>query len=187
MAKAIDALGARALKNYLQPAAPKFSGERLDCETLEGCLFSLGARQSIKTDHDRRSLIWALQRAGQLTRYGSLQKVLVKTEKQEIAGWYIYYANPRGLSEVIQLHAKPEFTHEVLGHLFHHAWHKGAIGLSGRMEPAMMGAFEDKRCLFQCGPHWVLIHSRRPELLHAFNRGNAGFTRLDGEWCLHFR
>jgi hypothetical protein len=55
------------------------------------------------------------------------------------------------------------------------------------MEPGMMQAFSDRNCIFHCGPQWVLVHSRRLELLDAFNTGNAGFTRLDGEWCLHFR
>jgi len=35
------------------------------------------------------------------------------------------------------------------------------------------------------GP-WVLIHSRRPEILPAVERGDAFLSRLDGEWWLSF-
>ena len=118
---------------------------------------------------------------------GRLQKVLLKTDKQEIAGWYLYYLNPSGISEVIQLQAKNHFAQDVLTHLFHNARRQGATVLSGRMEPSLMQAFSDTHCLFHSGPQWVLVHSRRPELIHAFDRGNIGFSRLDGEWCLHFR
>jgi hypothetical protein len=150
-------------------------------------LSEAGKKQSIRPDYDHRSLGWILERAGQMQRHGRLEKVLLKTEKQQIVGWYLYYANPGGVSEVVHLHAQPNFPHDVLDHLFRHAWGQGATALCGRMEPRMMQALADKHCVFHCGPQWVLLHSRRPELLHAFNGGNAGFSRIDGEWCLHFR
>jgi hypothetical protein len=187
VARAVDALVARILKFPCGPSVPRVFGEDLDCETLSACLTDAGRRQSIRPDYDHRSLSWILQRASQMVRYGRLRKVVVKTEKQETAGWYLYYANPGGISEVIQLYAKAHLAHDVLDHLFRHAWGQGVVGLSGRIEPGMMQAFADKHCLFHCGPQWTLIHSRRSELLHAFNGGTAGFSRLDGEWCLHFR
>jgi len=122
-----------------------------------------------------------------MERHGRLQKILVKTQSQEIAGWYLYYASPGGISEVIQLQAKPKFSRDVLDHLFRHAWEHGVTALTGRMETGMMQAFSDKHCIFNCGPQWVLVHSRRSELVDAFNAGNSGFSRLDGEWCLRFQ
>ncbi len=186
-ARTLDGLVLRILKFPFPPSGPRVFGEDLDSETLSACLSEAGRKQSIRPDYDHRSLSWILERAGQMQRHGRLQKVLLKTEKQQIVGWYLYYANPGGVSEVIQLHAKPNFSVDVLVHLFRHAWGQGAIALSGRMEPSMMQAFSDKHCRFHCGPQWVLLHSRRPELLHAFNRGTAGFSRIDGEWCLHFQ
>lgn len=186
-ARTLDGLVSRTLKFPCIPSALGVFGEDLDCETLLACLTESGRNQSIRPHYDHRSLNWLLQRANQMHRSGRLRKVLVKTKKQEIAGWYLYYANPGGISEVIQLQAKPKFCDEVLGHLFRDASSAGAIALSGRMEPGMMQAFSDRYCIFHCGPQWVLVHSRRVELLHAFNTGNAGFSRLDGEWCLHFR
>jgi hypothetical protein len=186
-ARTLDFVAARVLSLPSLPNSPKVFGQDLDCETLSACLSGAGGDKSIRTDYDHRSLNWLLERACQMSQCGDLHKVLVKTEKQGIAGWYLYYASPKGVSEVIQLHARPNFSHDVLDHLFHHAWGQGAIALSGRMEPGMMQAFSDRHCLFHCGPQWVLVHSRRPELLHAFNGGTAGFSRLDGEWCLHFQ
>jgi hypothetical protein len=186
VALTLDGLVARILKFPCRPSAVRVFGEDLDCETLSACISEVGRKQSLRPVYDNRSLSWLLERARQMHRYGRLQKVLVKTGTREIAGWYLYYRNPGGISEVIQLHAKPKFSREVLDHLFHDAWSTGAIALSGRMEPGMMQAFSDRHCIFHCGPQWVLVHSRRPELLHAFNGGTAGFSRLDGEWCLHF-
>lgn len=185
--RALDGLVAQIMKFPFRPPAPKLFGADLDSETLWACLSEAGRKQSIRPDYDHRSLNWLLQRAGQMQRQGRLQKVLVKTQSPDIAGWYLYYANPGGVSEVIQLYAKPRFAHDVLDHLFRHAWEQGATALTGRMEPSMMQAFSNRHCIFHCGPQWFLVHSRKPELLHAFNAGNAGFSRLDGEWCLHFQ
>ena len=187
LARASDGLARRVWKFPFRANAPELFGEDLDCEQLSACLAEAGKKQSIFPDYDPRSLSWLLQRAGQMHRYGRLQKVLLKTPSRELAGWYLYYVNPGGQSEVIQLHAKPKFARNVLDHLFCHAWEQGATSLAGRMEPGMMQAFSDRRCIFQCGPQWVLVHSRRPELVHAFNAGSAGFSRLDGEWCLRFQ
>ena len=51
----------------------------------------------------------------------------------------------------------------------------------------MMDALSNKRCLFHCGPQWVLIHARDPELIRRFDRGETFYSRMDGEWCLRFR
>src|SRR6266850_1765658 len=144
VAQTLDGLVARILKFPCPPSAPKVFGEDLDCETLSACLSEAGRKQSIRPDYDHHSLSWVLERAGQMQQYGLLQKVLLKTEKQQIVGWYLYYANPGGVSEVIQLHAKPNFSGDVLVHLFRHAWGQGATALSGRMEPGMMQSFSDK-------------------------------------------
>ena len=187
IALTLDKLAQWLLKFPNLPSAPSFAGEELVAETLVGFLSEAGRKESIRSDHDGVSLNWALKRAGQLRRNGRLQKVLVKDEKGRIAGCYIYYLNPNGISEVIGLYANAGFAHHILEHLFEHAWRLGAIALSGRMQAGFSQAFSDKHCLLHCGPLWVMIHSRRPELVQAFNRGNAGFSRLDGEWCLHFR
>jgi len=33
---------------------------------------------------------------------------------------------------------------------------------------------------------WTLVHSPRPEILHAIERGDALLSHLDGEWWLSF-
>lgn len=186
-ARALDALAAHALIRPLRSSEDRFFGAEMNCETLSSCLSTEVEKQSLRVDYDDHTLSWVLQRAEQMPLHGRLQKVLVKTEKQEIAGWYVYYLNPGGISEVVQLHAKTCFARDVLNHLFYRAWRQGATALSGRMEPHLMQAFSDKHCLFHCGPQWLLVHSRQPELLQAFQRGDVRFSRLDGEWCCHFR
>ena len=183
----LDALAVPMMQKLSGSPECRVSGEELTCETLLSCLAECAGRRSLRPVYDQRSLSWILQRAEQLRRNGRLQKILVKTEEQGIAGWYLYYLEPEGISQVVQLYANPFCAHAVLDHLLQHAESHGATAVSGRMEPSMMQAFSDRHCLFHSGPEWALVYSRRPELLHALDQGDAFFSRLEGEWCLHFR
>ena len=183
----LDALAAPILKKLSGSSECRVFGEDLICETLLRCLAECARTRSLRPVYDQLSLGRILQRAEHLRRNGRLQKVLLRTEAQEIAGWYLYYLNREGISEVVQLYANPGFAHAVLDHLFHHAESQGAAVLRGRLEPSLLHALSDRRCLFHFGPAWALIYSRRPELLHALDRGDALFSRLEGEWCLHFQ
>ena len=187
VAWALDAFAIPRMKKFSGSSECRVFGEELTCEALLQCLADYGGGRSLRPVYDQHSLNWILRRVEELRRNGRLQKILVKSEEQEIAGWYIYYAKPGAISQVVQLYAKPSFASAVLDHLFHHAESQGAAAVGGRMEPSLMQAFSERHCLLHCGPAWALVYSLRPELLHALNQGDAFFSRLEGEWCLHFR
>ena len=49
------------------------------------------------------------------------------------------------------------------------------------------GCLSDKNFLFHRGDRsWMLVHSRRPEVLDAIHRGTAFLTRMEGEWWISF-
>ncbi len=151
------------------------------------CLAGLAEKRSLRAEYDHNSLSWVLERAGRKKKRGRLQKVLVKTASKEIAGWYLYYANRGRIGEVVQFHATPRFTRGVMEHLFYHAWQQGSIAITGRLEPDLLRVVSEKQCLCHLGPDWVTVHSRNPEVLRAFERGEACLSRFDGELCLHRR
>jgi len=186
-ARPVDALAARIQHSPFHQSVPRVSAEDLTCETLLACWAEFAGKQSLRLEHDQRSLSWFLDRAAQMKLAGRFQKVMVRTERNEVAGWYLYYLNPGGMSQVLQLVARKDFTHGVLSHLCYHAWKQGAAAVTGKLGPAFIRALADNYCLFQPGSGWMLIHSANRELLNAFHRGDAFFSRFEGEWCHHFR
>jgi hypothetical protein len=74
----------------------------------------------------------------------------------------------------------------VLEHLFQHARDHGAVAITGRLEPNLARALQGRRCLLQSRGIATLVHARDPGLLVPFFRGDALFTRLDGEWWTRF-
>jgi hypothetical protein len=128
-----------------------------------------------------------LERAAQTNGRGSLQKVAVRSADREVIGWFLYCVDHHGMGEVLQIGSKKTSVHEVLDHLFYHAWCSGAVALTGRLEPALMLELSAWRGLSHHRRYWTLIHSRSPELLEAVHCGDAFLTRLEGEWCMRFQ
>ena len=106
-------------------------------------------------------------------------------DSREIVGWYLYYLNPGGISEVVQIAARDGCFGATLDHLLYHAWQRGAVAVSGQLDPSEIQAFWGRSCVFHHdGASWVLVHARRPDVLEAIHRGDAFMTRLEGEWWI---
>jgi len=187
LARALDVFSERILKFPFRPSKPALYAEELTVDLLLQCLSEAAPKQSLRPAYDSISLGWLLDRADQMRGNGNMRKALLKTDKGDVAGWYLYYSHPGGLSQIVQVYTKPNRAHDVLDHLFNDAWVNGVTALSGRLDPALMYALSERHAVFFCGPEWALIHSRKPEILNAFDRSDVYFSRLEGEWCTHFR
>jgi hypothetical protein len=137
-------------------------------------------------DYDARSMKWVLERARGRLDQGAVRAVLVRDDAQAVGGWFIYHARRGGAGEVLQVAAGPRHRRLVLDHLLEDAWEQGVTLLSGRLEPALAQELSENRCLLYRRGHWTLVHSKRPDVSNALQRGDAFFTRLEGEWCLRF-
>jgi hypothetical protein len=180
--KAFDALAVRIRKSplHLPPEAPN---EEASTEELLTCFSQLSKRSSLSPCYDQYSLNWLLAVLAEKKKLGTLRKVIVRGDRNEIAGWYLYYSNPGAVGTVLHMHATLGRIDQVFRHLCHDAWQHGAIALTGRVEPR----FTKDLCRNHCLLHWrswALVHSRNPKLLGAFDSGDAIFTALEGEWWI---
>src|SRR5579872_2669901 len=185
--QAIDSVAARAPHNPSYRTGSRCVGEDTGVETLMKCSDAFRNPQSLRPEYDRSSLGWLLGRAAETNGHGNFEKVAVRNAARELIGWFVYYLDRDGMGEVLQIGSKKTSVHEVLDHLFHHAWHNGAVALRGRLEPGLMPELLARRGLSHHRRYWTLIHSQKPELLDAIHRGDAFLTRLEGEWCMRFQ
>jgi len=142
--------------------------------------------RALQAAHDAGALDWMLEILGRRRWLGSLQRVLVREPGGAAVGGYVYGLNRRGLSQVVVLAARPRRSVEILRHMFHHAWSRGAVALTGRASATLLPALGETGCTLRREGGWVLAHSRRPELLAALHQGQEALGRLDGEWWLGF-
>jgi hypothetical protein len=86
------------------------------------------------------------------------------------------------VDRLLQLAAADRDAGLVLEQLAHRARAEGAAGLYGRIEPRLFAPLSERPCLIRFAPGWMLVHSRREEVVSAIVSGSALLTRMEGEW-----
>jgi hypothetical protein len=184
---AVDLVVARWSSSPFRQTESPLQATDLDVQTLLGCLAEFRGGYSLWPEYDERSLSWLLSFMARMKGHGdALRQFALRDNTGKILGWYIYYATPGGLGEVVQIGCARQHLKSILDHLFHDAWSHGAVALHGVVDRRLMADFSEKNCFFTCRGGWMVAHSRKPDLLELLNRGDAFLSRLDGEWCLAF-
>jgi hypothetical protein len=181
LAAVADACMARLVPLKLHPGLREAP---LNAESLHEALRQ-GQSYALRPDYDVASLEWLLAQAAAKRRYGELQSAIVHDRGGRTLGWFLYYLNDR-VSQVLQLGARRGCLNMLLEQLAHHARLRGARALEGRMEPSLTAALRGKHVLMQNRAIWTLLHARDQSLLVPFLRGDAFFSRLEGEWWMRF-
>jgi hypothetical protein len=163
---------------------PGLCEEPLDAAMLCGLLQEQRSF-TLRPDYDVASLEWLLAQAAAQRRHGDLQSCIVHDRAGRLIGWFLYYLNG-AVSQVLQLGARRGCLNMLLEQLAHHARLRGARALEGRMEPSLTAALRGKPVLMQNRAVSTLLHARDQSLLVPFLRGDAFFSRLEGEWWMRF-
>jgi hypothetical protein len=181
----LDTITARTGLNPFAVNHPVTGGAKMDGEALASCLSGMVDR-GLRPCYDSGSLLWVLERAARARTNSGIEAIAVQSDKGQILGWYVVSISTESICEVLQFHAGKGSTGRVFAHLLHHAAESGATAVAGRLDHSLMEAVSEYRCFMHSGP-WVLVQSRNPEIARAFERGDAFFSRLEGEWCLRFQ
>jgi hypothetical protein len=184
LSSVLDPLTIMAARPYLLVRKPRVHGERLTPKALAGMLPEMADRLLLRPDYDDDFLTWLFQRLGEVKSRGTPVGYLIRDESRQPLGWYLYFLKAGGISRVLGIGAKRKGLGLVLDHLFHHAQENGSAGIQGRIEPGLAESLSRRRCLFHRSGYQVLIHSGRPEILHAIQSGKALLTRIDGDYWM---
>lgn len=182
-----DALLPRLLPAQYVAPPPELRAEELDAATLFRCMHEFTRDRALRPLPDEDSLQWLLQALSHRTDR-QLHKVLLR-DADGVVGWYLYYSGgPDDSGAVVQLVARNEQSQPlVMQHLYHHARLRGVCALSGQLDPVMFTTLTRQHCAFHNdGNSWLLMHSRRPDILQTINAGQAFLSRLEGEWWVNY-
>jgi hypothetical protein len=156
----------------------------LNEETLLDCLVQFSASYDLRPAYTVETLRWFLQQAVQFDQRGTLQKLALRDAQGVLVGSFIYYLKTDGPSQVLLLASRKGAYEQVLDILFRHAWQRGALALTGRLDPRHMRELTNKRSRFDSAGGWAMVHSRDQELLQTIYRGDAWLSLLEGESCM---
>ena len=167
----------------LRPPAPTAVAEELTPETMLENLPSVMASFRCHPDYTEAFLSWVFFEMERVAVRGSLIRSLVRDDRGQFLGWYVYYLKPGGAGWVIQVAAKRGKVDSVVDHLFHHAYTNGAGAVQGRAEPHLMEALSRRRCLLRYHGG-SKIHTRDTALLASVLARDRFLTYLEGEWWM---
>ena len=184
LCKVADALGSKIAANPFRQVEPRLHGAELDLPTLLSCITEFRKGYSIWTEYTPDSLGWLVSFLERQTFRGTLRRMLLRDETNQIVGWYIYYSRPGAVGQVVQIGGHQDFTKDVLDHLFWDAQRQGVIGLHGVVESRRTADYSDKGCFFTCRGGWTVAVTKNTDIMRLLERGDAFLSRLDGEWCL---
>lgn len=159
--------------------------KEISVETLKNYIDQFSNDKLLVPVYDSEMLRWVLNLATMPNRFGELRKEAVLDDNDKLLGWFVYYENPGGTNEILQVKALPGNRKEVLQMLFKKAWAQGSVEVAGRLEPDWMHVLSESFCFYTPGRMWMLVHSGNREIIRAFKSGDTFITRLEGDmWLL---
>jgi len=160
--------------------------ETLDPAAMMSHFVDIMGGSALQPVYDAGTFAWLLEQTGGKTRHGNLRSRAVFDGKRQLIGWFLYYSNAGGVSEVVQVAARDGSFDQVLQRLLADAWKNGAAALRGRLEPRFVQELSDRHCWLRREGSWTLIHSRHADVMAAIQQGDAFLSRLEGEWWMRF-
>lgn len=180
-----DALVTRLRRNGLAPEGNGLTDAELDAATMSSNFADAQRGSDLHATYDTAALAWLLEHASRKTRHGKFRCRAVFDHGRAL-GWFVYYVRRGEVGEVLQLATLDGSLECILQQLLADARRHGATAVRGRLDPRHLQTLSARRCWLRPEGTWTLAHSRRPELVAALERGDAGLSRLDGEWWLRF-
>jgi len=180
-----DALITRLRPNRFLREQTELAEDALDPATMLAHLPDVLRSSALQPVYDARSLGWLLEQAADKTCHGRLRARAVRDRKR-LLGWYLYYVQAGGVSEVVQIAARDGSFDRVLLRLLADAWQHGAAAVRGRLDPRYAQELSHRHCWFRREGSWTLVHSRHADVMAAIQQGDAFLSRLEGEWWLRF-
>ncbi|QEL25207.1 hypothetical protein FQV39_23365 [Bosea sp. F3-2] len=134
----------------------------------------------LRPDWSGGQLAHIIAEASQKPDYGEAVFASVSSSSGEPVGAFLYHVSPGRIARVLQILAVPAQAGAVIDCLIGDAARRGAAGLRGRTQPALLEAMLGRRVAFT-QPAATVVHSRDKDLVNLFLSSQGFFNGLAGE------
>jgi hypothetical protein len=110
-------------------------------------------------------------------QYGLLYKAAV-ADNSGYAGWFAYYINSKGICSVLFSESLKGRDDLLFKSLVWHAYQKGGVELSGRLNPVQAGSWISHNSLLLPGRFWAMVYTKEKELLSELLTDKAFLRRI---------
>jgi hypothetical protein len=180
---ALDTVTTGVLRRVLRPRSADAASGSLEPAEIVRALPTVARSARLRPAYDEAFLDWQFGAMAEIPGRGELRRRVVRVNG-DVRGWYVYYRQPGGISQVLQVAGEERDVGTILDDLFRDAHDGGAAGVQGRVEAHLRAELAQRRCVFHQSGYLSLIHSGDRDLLHAVQSGDALLTRMEGEWWM---
>jgi hypothetical protein len=182
---AVDAAGSLVARRALKVPPAEGTTEPLTAPAMAEHLEAVAKPYRLRPAYDdAEGTAWLLEQIARVEPRGEMIARLVRNPEGRVQGWFVYYHRPGGIAQALDVAGSGGDVGDVLDALLVDARGRGGVAVQGRVEPHLLERLPERRALFHKSGYLPLIHSPRPELLHAIHSGRALLTRLAGEWWM---
>jgi hypothetical protein len=181
LGKLADVVASRVVTPVRKPAHHLIATV-LDIETLRASFAPVLGRRALTPNYDDTGFAWLLASAEKKEQFGPLRKVILKDAGGTVAGWYMYYAQPGEVAQILQFAARRSSEKDVLAHLFLEVKALGCIAVMGGIEVRSVAAFSESQCMFFLRSMCTVAYSCDEDVLRALRANDTFITRLEGDW-----
>jgi hypothetical protein len=169
----------------IHPPTHQYACEELSVENLLDSICEFSSHRILKPIYDEHSFHWIFDALRRKRRLGKLVSRQIRKDNGQKLGYYLYYANAGGISQVLQFGGRTGSVEEVLNELAYDAWTNGAVALSGWFDPLYAEEISAKS-LFLKYEHQapLLIQATESTVEGTIGKGQAFLSPLEGEWGL---
>ncbi|MDX3924606.1 MAG: hypothetical protein QHC90_02190 [Shinella sp.] len=161
-------------------AAGALLTEEVDREEFAAMVRRFGEYFSARPDWSDGYLDHVLESALDKPDFGQPVMMAVRTKSGETIGGFLYHVRLGGIGRVLQVLSAPGRCGIILDRLFADALDRGAVGLRGRSQPAILEAASGRSIIFATVSATV-VHARDPAFAAPFLSGDCFLNGLAGE------
>lgn len=191
VAAGADALARRCARQVFTAAPPRgrdtargseaFTSEPLTPHLLLEASDLLHRRARLRPAYEPGAIGWLFGEMERIPNQGRMTRILVRDAAGSIAGWFVAYLKPGGVSRVFALEAVPRHLDGVIDQLFARAEEAGVGALIGRLAPSLRRPMAARNCFVYPGGSLLMVHARDRSLMDEAELGRLALSRLDGE------
>ena len=171
----------------LRPPRSACVSTPLDAAELFRVMQEVGWREALRPSYDLPAFEWLMSQVAANRPLGDLLMTAVHKPDGDLCGYYVCQVKRGGHASVLQIGLRRhDHFDSVLGALFRDAWQHGASSVKGQAIPSALVNLTNQYCLFRQAHTNVLFQAHDPAITEAIFRGDAGLSRLDGEYWLRF-
>lgn len=182
LARILDPFLASSPRSGLYVPSPSCSVEPCELADQVDVIQPLLEAYALSPVYTEASFRWLLHHLDTHPSIDEVRGALIHEGDGRAIGWTLTAVNQGIHGQVIQLGSLPGSEATVIHALVHSSGSQGLHTLRGRVSPSLVEGLSSQGATFIREDPWVLVHSRRPEILVEILAGSAHLSRLEGEW-----